>query len=84
MTGDFTMKGVTRSISFPFNIAGFLPADEHAGESIGVTAETTINRRDFGVNYGGNMPNGVPVLSDDVKINLQIEARLPKQAAKAQ
>ena len=54
------------------------------GESIGVTAETTINRRDFGVNYGGNMPNGVPTLSDDVKINLQIEARRPKEAAKAQ
>ena len=78
VTGDFTMKGVTKSISFPFNIAGFLPADQRSGGKIGVTAQTTLNRRDYGVNYGGNMPNGTAVLSDEVKIDLQIEANRPR------
>jgi polyisoprenoid-binding protein YceI len=41
---------------------------------MGVTAETSINRRDFGVNYGSNLPNGVAVLSDNVKVELNIEA----------
>lgn len=83
VTGDFTMKGVTKSISFPFNIAGFLPADQRSGGKMGVTAETSLNRRDYGVNYGNNMPNGTAVLSDDVKIVLQIEANRPRPAAAA-
>lgn len=84
VTGDFTLKGVTKSITIPFNIAGFLPADQRSGGKMGITAETTINRRDYGVNYGSNMPNGTAVLSDDVKINLQIEANRPKEVPKAQ
>lgn len=83
VTGDFTLKGVTKSISFPFNIAGFLPADQRSGGKMGVTAETSINRRDYNVTYGNNLPNGTPVLSDEVKINLQIEANRPRPAAPA-
>lgn len=74
LTGDLTMKGVTKSITFPFQIPGWLPAGERDGGKMGITAETSINRRDYGVNYGTNLPSGVPSLSDDVKIVLQIEA----------
>jgi polyisoprenoid-binding protein YceI len=79
LTGDFTLRGVTKQITFPVQIAGFLPPDERNGGRMGVTAETSINRRDFGVNYGSTLPNGVASLSDEVKINLQIEAIRPKQ-----
>lgn len=78
VTGDFTMKGVTKQISFPVTIAGFVPPGEKSPAKMGATAETVINRRDYGVNYGSNMPNGVAVLSDEVKINLQIEANKAK------
>lgn len=74
VTGDLTMKGVTKSVTMPFTIAGFLPDQRSGGTRMGVVAETSINRRDFGVNYGGNLPNGKPMLSDDVKIVLNIEA----------
>lgn len=76
VTGDFTMKGVTKSISFPVTVAGFLK-DQRGGTKMGAVAETTINRRDFGVNYGSNLPNGSPMLSDEVKVVLNIEANLP-------
>lgn len=75
VTGDFTMKGVTKSISFPVTVAGFLK--EERGTKIGVVAETMINRRDFGVNYGKNLPNGTPALSDEVKVVLNIEGNMP-------
>lgn len=75
ITGDLTMKGVTKQISFPFEIAGFLPGER--GTRMGATAETTINRRDFGVNYGSKLPNGTPQLSDDVKVILNVEAVMP-------
>jgi len=74
LTGDFTMKGVTKSITFPFQIAGWLPADDKSGGKMGMAAETTINRRDYGVNYGTNLPSGIAAVSDDIKIVLQIEA----------
>lgn len=81
LTGDLTMKGVTKSVSFPFNLVGFVK--DQRGTKMGVTAETVINRRDFGVNYGSNLPNGTPVLSDNITVVLNIEANMaaPKPAA---
>ena len=77
------MKGVTKSVTIPFEIAGWLPAGEHSGMKMGIAGETTINRRDFGVNWGNNLPSGVATVSDEVKIVLQIEAGKAKEAAKA-
>jgi polyisoprenoid-binding protein YceI len=77
VTGDFTMKGVTKQMTIPFQVVGFVP-DAKGGMKMGIAAETTINRRDFGVNYGTNMPNGVATLSDNITVNLQIEANMKK------
>jgi polyisoprenoid-binding protein YceI len=74
VTGNFTMKGVTKEISLPFDLTGFIPGNERSGTRMGITAKTKINRRDFGVNYGGNLPNGTPVIGNDIDIDLQIEA----------
>lgn len=77
LTGDFTMKGVTKSISFPFNVVGFIKDAKSGATRIGATAETVINRRDFGVNFGGNLPNGSAMLSDNITVILNIEANMP-------
>jgi polyisoprenoid-binding protein YceI len=74
LTGDFTLKGVTKSITFPFQISGWLPPDQRSGGKMGITAETSINRRDYGVNYGTNVPGSPIAVSDNIKIVLQIEA----------
>lgn len=84
LTGDFTMKGVTKTITFPFQIAGWVPADERSGGKMGITAETKINRRDYGINYGNNMPSGIAVIADDITVVLQIEAGKKKEAPKAE
>ena len=79
VTGDFTMKGVTKSLTFPFNLTGFLPGGQRSGPRMGITAATTINRRDFGVNWGNNIPGtSTPVVADNVDIMLQIEAVQPR------
>lgn len=83
LTGDFTMKGVTKSIVFPFQIAGWLPANEKSGGKMGISAETTINRRDYGVNWGSNLPGtNIPAVADMVKISLQIDAGKKKDSTK--
>ena len=83
VTGDLTMRGVTKQVSIPFQIAGWLPEGERNGAKMGIQGETTINRRDFGVNYGNNLPTGIPAIGDNVKVVLQIEAGKAKESAKA-
>lgn len=81
LTGDLTIKGITRTVSIPFEVTGWLPAGDRNPAKMGIAGETVINRRDFGVNWGGNLPSGVPALSDEVKVTLQIEAAKAKNPA---
>lgn len=74
VTGDFTIKGVTKSITFDFDINGFLPGSERKGMTMGVSADTEINRFDYGVDYGKNAPAGRPGIGNRVEIDLRIEA----------
>jgi polyisoprenoid-binding protein YceI len=77
VTGNLTIKDITKQVTFPFEIAGFAK-DAKGGVKMGVTAETSINRRDYNVTYGSNLPNGTPVLADNVRVVLQIEGALKK------
>ncbi len=82
--GDLTMRGVTKPVSIPFQLTGFLPGNDRTGMRMGITGETTLNRRDFGVNYGGNLPGtDIPQIADNIRVVLQIEAVQPKAAASA-
>ncbi len=45
---------------------------------MGATAETTINRRDFGVNYDSKLPGGGAAVSDDIKVVLNVEGNMQK------
>ena len=76
VTGDLIMKGVTKQISFPVSVAGFVKTER--ATKMGATAETTINRRDFGVNYDSKLPGGVPAVSDEIKVTLNVEANMQK------
>ena len=73
LTGDLTIKGVTKQISLPFAITGAV-ADPWGGTRFGIEASTVINRRDFGINYGNLLPSGALDVANDVKIDLHLEA----------
>ena len=59
VAGTLTMKGVTKSIEFPFTAT-------KVGNGWQLKGEFTINRRDFGVG-GGSM-----ILSDNAIVNLSV------------
>lgn len=75
LTGDLTMHGVTKSVSFPFTVVGFLK-DQRGGMKMGAVAETTISRKDFGVGKDDKLPNGAEALSDKITVVLNIEANM--------
>jgi polyisoprenoid-binding protein YceI len=71
LMGDLTIKGVTRPVTFEVEAAG--PVDTGRGMRVGFHATTTINRRDFNITWGGNLPNGTPSVADEVQIVLDAE-----------
>ncbi len=69
VTGDFTLRGVTKRITFPITNAGTQPGMKPGTVVAGfIDGAVTINRNDFGIKYGPG------VLGDDVTISLNIEA----------
>jgi polyisoprenoid-binding protein YceI len=68
--GNFTLLGVTKPIvlNAKFNKSGENPFTKK--QTIGFSAETTIKRSEFGMNYA------IGGVSDDVKINIEVEANL--------
>jgi polyisoprenoid-binding protein YceI len=74
--GDLTLKGVTKPVSFPFQMTGAIK-DPWGNTRFGVSAEAKINRRDFGVDYDRALAAGGLVVGNDVTVSLQLEAVLP-------
>jgi polyisoprenoid-binding protein YceI len=74
ITGNFTLHGVTKTMSFPFKVLGF-GSDPWGGYRVGLEARTTIRASDFGFGWGLK-PN--PPVGDEVEITLLIEGvKLP-------
>ena len=71
ITGKFTMHGVTKEIRFPFVMKGPI-SDPRGNTRIGLVAETSLNRTDYGMKpFTG--------VGDEVKIRLSAEAVAPKK-----
>ena len=76
LTGDLTLKGVTKQIALPFTITGAIK-DARGNTRMGIAAQTTIDRRDYGITWGHALPGGGFDVAHDVTINLQLEAIQP-------
>ena len=73
ITGNLTMKGVTKEVTIPVTISG--PVKTMMGtQAIGITGAVTINRQDYGVNWNKTLDQGGVAVSDDVNITISIEA----------
>ena len=71
MTGDFTMRGVTKEVTFECEFHGAVEA--FGSLRTGFTAETTINRQDFGVSWDKTLDTGGLVAGNDVDITIELE-----------
>jgi polyisoprenoid-binding protein YceI len=80
VTGDLTMHGVTRPVVLDVSALTPEVKDPWGATRRGVSAKTTVNRRDFGLNWSKMVEAG-PVVGDEVKI--EIEAELIKATPEA-
>ncbi|MEO6501418.1 MAG: YceI family protein [Jatrophihabitantaceae bacterium] len=75
LTGDLSLKGVTKSVTLKLELNGIGP-DPFGGTRAGFTATTDISRKEFGVDIDMPMDGGGVVIGDKISITLEIEAVL--------
>jgi len=73
LRGDLTIRGVTRPIEIALEFQG-LAKDPFGNLRAGFEGHATINRKDFGVNFNAPLETGGVLVSDKVKIDLDISA----------
>src|SRR3954469_15631523 len=73
LIGDLTMHGVTKEVTL--NVEGPSAAikTQQGGQKVGASATTTLNRRDFGLQYNSLIEAG-PVVGDEIQVTIDIEA----------
>lgn len=71
LQGDLTIKGVTRPVALETELNG-VAVDPFGNTRAGLTAETTISRKDFGLTWNAVLEAGGVLVSDKVAINLEL------------
>lgn len=75
LVGEFTLHGVTRTIELDATYLGE-GADPWGGTRVGFEATTTINRKEYGLNWNAVLETGGFLVSDDVQIAIEVQAVL--------
>jgi polyisoprenoid-binding protein YceI len=78
VTGDLTMHGVTRSVTFDGEYSG--QSNIMSTQRAGLSARTKINRKDFGLTFGMLVEATQGALGEMVTIELDLEV-VPQTAA---
>jgi polyisoprenoid-binding protein YceI len=72
VTGDLTIRGVTREVTLDVTSYGFT-ADPWGNEKAGFSAVTKIKRSDYGLTWNVALETGGVVVGDEVKISIETE-----------
>jgi polyisoprenoid-binding protein YceI len=74
LVADVTLRGITKSVGFDLEFLGAGPSMAPGATIVGFEARAEIDRRDFGVNFGGALENGSLIVGNKLIIELAIEA----------
>lgn len=81
VTGELTMKGVTKKVTVPVDVLGSVKTPR--GEKAGFETAFKLDRKEYGITWNRALDAGGAVLGDDVKITISVEAdRQAEQPAK--
>jgi polyisoprenoid-binding protein YceI len=73
MVGTLTIHGVAKEIALPFTVKGPIK-DPWGNIRIGIEANTTLNRQDYGMTFNKTLDNGGLIVGNDVDIHINAEA----------
>ena len=71
--GDLSIRGVTKRVELKGTFLGE-GKDPWGGTRVGFEATTTVNRKDFGVNWNAALETGGFLVGDNVEIHLDVQA----------
>ena len=73
VVGDLTIRGTTREVTLKASYEG-RGKDPWGGERISFTASGKIDRRDFGLTWNQALEAGGILVSNDIKISIEVQA----------
>ena len=73
VTGDLTIKGTTKLVTLNVEAEG-LAEDPFGNTRFGFEATTKIDRTDFGIDFNAPLKTGGVLVSEEIKIELEISA----------
>ena len=71
VTGDLTIREVTRPIELNVKVEGKIAKDAFGKERIAVSATGTVNRKDWGLNWNMALETGGWLVSEEIKIEVE-------------
>lgn len=77
--GPLTMHGVTKQIALPFTVTGTHKNPANNKFSVGYSAKTVLNRRDFGINY--SRQDNPTFVGDNITVEIELVTRAIDPAA---
>ena len=72
LTGDLTLRGTTKAIELAVEFGGTM-TDPYGQVKSGFEINGKINRKDFGLTWGAVTEAGGVVVSDEVKLHLNVQ-----------
>ena len=73
VTGDLTIKGVTHSVTVPFEFQG-AATDPFGNQRIGFEGSVVVNRKDWNLNWNAALEAGGVLVSEKVTLELEVSA----------
>jgi polyisoprenoid-binding protein YceI len=73
VTGDLTIKGVTKSVSVDLEFTG-AAVDPFGNHRIGLEGTTTVNRKDWGLNWNAALEAGGVLVSEKATLEFEVSA----------
>ncbi|GAB3939784.1 YceI family protein [Corynebacterium tapiri] len=70
VTGDLTIKGVTKPVTLDVDLLGS-EVDPWGNTRVGFDASTKINRKDFGIDFQAPLNSGGVLVSEEITIEIE-------------
>jgi polyisoprenoid-binding protein YceI len=73
VTGDLTIRGVTKSVDIEFEFGG-RAVDPFGNVRLGFDGKVVLNRKDFGVSWNAVLEGGGVMVSEKVTLEIEVSA----------